>query len=131
MSRMTEARLRAVEEEEWSRELIEAAVSNAPQKSLAVLRSLARRPEEWLSVDEIAQGMPTPDGRASSDARSIGGALGGLARQAKRLGMKRILDVRFDRTGQRNQYRMDGRVAALVTEQAHQAQMDDDVRSVA
>jgi hypothetical protein len=63
-------------EEEWSHELIEAAMLGASETLLAILRALAGRPERWLTVDEIAQGMPKLGGPTLSRTRSIGGTLG-------------------------------------------------------
>jgi hypothetical protein len=103
-----------VGEEGRSAELIEATLQGASEKLLAVLRVLARRPGEWLSVNEIAADMPKVDRRGSGDSPSIGGVLGGSATKAKRLGMKRgLLDVRYRRDGHR-EYRMDERTAAVV-----------------
>jgi hypothetical protein len=117
-------------EEAWSPELLEAEMLGASETLLAILRSLARRPDEWLTVDEIAQGIPKLDGRASSDLRSIGGTLGSFGGRVKRLGMRRgPFDVRYDRATQRNQYRMDARVAAVVA--AVDARISDSASSLA
>lgn len=103
-----------VEEEGWSPELIEATLASASEKLLAILHVLARRPGEWLSVNEIAADMPGLESCGAGDSWSIGGVLGGSATKAKRLGLKRgLLDVRYGRNGHR-EYRMDEHTAAVV-----------------
>jgi hypothetical protein len=96
--------------------MIAALLSGASGGQMAILRTLACRPEEWLTVDELARGLPTRIGRPAGDRTSVGGTLGSLAGRAKRLGMKSRgpFDVRFDPNTERYEYRMSERVAALV-----------------
>lgn len=97
----------------WTDDLIRQAYRDSSAGMQAILRTLASRPGEWLTVAELAEGMPSPNGREPAGPKNVGGALGGFAYRFKRQGQTRgLFDVRFE--PERSLYRMGKRVASVI-----------------
>ncbi len=91
----------------WSRDRIRKLVRASSPAQRAVMRALARRPDEWLTMKELANAI-----RPGSSWRTIGGTLGSLG---NRVGTP-PWENRYDYKVRGRVCRMSGEIARQVLE---------------
>jgi hypothetical protein len=94
----------------WSDEMLERLYWDSSGSLTTILVTLASRPNEWVTADELAKALGPDMGW-----RSVAGALGPLTRKMKAYGMKSWpFRLRKDSKTDRLTYRMDPRTASIL-----------------